>query len=75
LSLQGTLYAWAKDSEPQAGSINDIIQGVTASATADALRFFDMDKSYMTRLLRWAAFPLCSAHAGRAATASFTVAR
>ena len=51
-SVQGTLLSWAKEVEPQATSVHSIIQGVTEGANADALRFFDLDKSHVTRWLR-----------------------
>lgn len=51
-AAQGTLLSWAKEVEPQANSVHSIIQGVTEGANADALRFFDLDKSYVIRLLR-----------------------
>ena len=61
--MQGTLYSWAKETEPaQAASINTLVHGVAEGATADALRFFDMDKSYILRILRCVAFECsCSA--------------
>jgi hypothetical protein len=55
--LQITLSNWARETEPEVQSIHSIIHGVTEGANADALRFFDMDKSYVTRWLRFACAP------------------
>ena len=53
--MQGTLYSWTKEMEPaQANSFGSLLSGVAEGATADALRFFDMDKSYIIRVLRCA---------------------
>lgn len=50
-SLQGSIYCWA--SEPQTEStLNTLIDGITQHATADAFKFFNVDKSYAARLLR-----------------------
>ena len=57
--LQGTLYSWTKEMEPaQAANFNKLLHGVVEGAAADALRFFDMDRSFIIRCLRRAASPV-----------------
>jgi hypothetical protein len=60
--VQGTLVSWAKEADPkQAASMHTLLHGVAEGATADALRFFDMDKSYIIRILRCGSRAACCA--------------